>query len=215
MDITYLGHSSFKIKGRSGSVVTDPFDPKMVGIKYAGVEGDIVTISHHHDDHDKSELVKNCGKVIDGPGEYEINGISIIGVPSYHDDKKGEERGKNTIYVFEVDDLRICHLGDLGHKLSDSQIEAIGDIDILMIPVGGVYTVSTSTAVEIVQEIEPSIIIPMHFKDQSTSEGLSKLSPVEPFLKEMGLTVEKLPKLSVKKEELVEETEKVVLLERK
>ena len=215
MDITYLGHSSFKIKGKSGSVVTDPFDPKMVGIKYAGVEGDIVTISHHHDDHDKAELVKNTEKVIDGPGEYEINNISIIGVPSYHDDKKGEERGKNTIYVFEVDDLRICHLGDLGHKLSDSQIEDIGDIDILMIPVGGVYTVSVSTAVEIVQEIEPAIIIPMHFKDQSTSEGLSKLNPVEPFLKEMGLTVEKLPKLSVKKEDLMEETEKVVLLERK
>lgn len=214
MDITYLGHSSFKLKGKTGSVVTDPFDPKMVGLKYSGVEGDIVTVSHDHEDHNRVDLVKNYEKVIDGPGEYEINNISIIGVASYHDDKKGEERGRNTIYVFEIDGLRICHLGDLGHKLSDSQIEAIGDIDILLIPVGGVYTIAPSLAVEIVQNIEPSIIIPMHFKDKQVSEGLSKLGPVEPFLKEMGLTVEKLPKLSVKKEELAE-TEKVVLLETK
>ena len=128
MEISFLGHSSFKLKGKTGSVVTDPFDPQMVGLKYSGVEGDIVTVSHEHDDHNRVSLVKGAKKVISGPGEYEILGISILGFPSFHDDRKGSVRGKNTIYVFEIDGLRLAHLGDLGHALSEELVEDLGDM---------------------------------------------------------------------------------------
>ena len=135
MDIFYLGHSSFKLKGKHGSIITDPFDSKKVGLKYSSNEADIVSISHEHEDHNAVSAIKGEPKVISGPGEYEIKGISILGFSSFHDSKNGEERGKNTIYVFEIDTVRICHLGDLGQKLSDSLIESLGDIDVLMIPV--------------------------------------------------------------------------------
>ncbi len=212
MDISYIGHSSFRIKTKSATVVTDPFDPKMVGLKYSGVQADIVTISHYHDDHSKAELVKDVKKVVDGPGEYEIMGVSIIGLPSFHDDKKGAERGKNTIYVFEAESLRLAHLGDLGHSLTQELIEGMGAIDILMVPVGGVYTIGAEAASEAVREIEPRIVIPMHFAQSGLNpETFAKLAGVEVFLKEVGLPIEKLPKLSVKKEELLEGGKAVVL----
>src|SRR4029079_305078 len=193
MDIIYLGHSSFKLKGKSASVITDLFDPAMVGLKYAPQEADIVTISHHHPDHDKGDLVKNVQRVIDGPGEYEIAGISIIGIPSFHDDKKGEERGKNTIFVFEIDDLRVAHLGDLGHKLSSDAIEEMGAIDILLIPVGGKYTINSETAVEVVRSIEPSLIIPMHYlMDGMNPEVFTGLEKAEEFVNAMGVPSETL-----------------------
>ena len=215
MEITFLGHSSFKLKGKTGSVVTDPFDPQMVGLKYAGVEGDIVTVSHEHDDHNRVSLVKGAKKVISGPGEYEILGISILGFPSFHDDRKGSVRGKNTIYVFEIDGLRLAHLGDLGHALSEELVEDLGDIDILMVPVGGEYTIGPDGAANVVSAIEPTIVIPMHFQMPGLKpETFSKLTPVDSFLKEVGLTNVNLPKLILKKEELGED-KKVVVLEKK
>ena len=215
MDITFLGHSSFRLKGRGASLVTDPFDPKMVGLKYSGVEADIVTISHNHNDHNQASLVKNSKKVVVGPGEYEIMGISILGFASYHDADKGAKRGPNTIYVFEMDDLRLCHLGDLGHELSEDLVEALGDIDILFIPVGGEFTIGAESAVKVVQAVEPSIVIPMHYQAPGLNqESFKALAPVDDFLKEVGLTVERLPKLTIKKEEFGEE-KKVVVLEKK
>lgn len=215
MDITYLGHSSFKLKGRSASLVTDPFDAKMLGLKFSGVEADIVTISHDHSDHNKASAVSGVKKTISGPGEYEVMGISVLGFASYHDDKEGTLRGNNTIFVIEVDGLRICHLGDLGHALSEGLVEDIGDIDILMVPVGGEYTIALQQAVEVVQQIEPSIVIPMHYKVPGLSEAtFTKLSGVSEFVKEVGLNSETLPKLSIKKEE-IGEGQKVVVLEKK
>lgn len=217
MDITYLGHSSFKLKGRSASLVTDPYDSRYVGFKFPATEADIVTISHHHDDHDKAELVSGVKKVVDGPGEYEIMGVSILGFSAFHDDKKGAERGGNTIYVVEMDGLRLCHLGDLGHTLDDELVANLGDIDILMVPVGGGGpTIDASQAVSVVQTIEPSIIVPMHYNTPGLNPKVfAKLAPVDTFLKEVGLTAERLPKLSVKKEEIDPEAQKVVVLERK
>lgn len=215
MDITYLGHSSFRLKAKEAAVVTDPFDSKMVGLKYSGVEGDIVTISHNHEDHNQAGSVTGARKVIDGPGEYEVMGVSFIGLRSFHDTKNGEERGENTIFVIEADGLRLVHLGDLGHPLSQELIEDIGDIDILMVPVGGEYTIGPKEAGDIVRELQPKIILPMHYQTPGLKpETFSKLSGVEPFLKEVGLSVENLPKLSIKKEELLEE-QKVVVLEKK
>lgn len=216
MEITYLGHSSFKLKGKTASVVIDPFDSKMVGFKFPSVDADIVTISHNHDDHNKADLVQGEFKLITGPGEYEIKGISILGFPSFHDDKEGSLRGKNTIYVFEIDDFRICHLGDLGQKLKEEIIENLGDIDILMIPVGGEFTIGSSLASQIVRDIDPSIVIPMHYKAEGINlSNFSQLEPLENFLREVGLTVERLPKLTVKKEDIQEETKKVIVLEKK
>lgn len=214
MDISYFGHSSFKLKGKIGTVVTDPFNSEVVGLKYSGVEGDIVTVSHDHEDHNQSALVKNVKKIVSGPGEYEISGISIIGLPSFHDHKKGEERGKNTIYVYEIDGLTLVHLGDLGHILSESMIEEIGDVDILFVPVGNEgCTLGPKEAMEAIQQIEPYFVIPMHYQIPEAKGSTLKLLPVDSFLGECGMTVEKLPKFSIKKEEINEEQNtKVIVL---
>ena len=215
MEITYLGHSSFLLKGKKAKVVTDPFDPEMVGFKFPRISADIVTVSHHHEDHNKIELVTDTKRVIEGPGEYEIGGVSLLGFKTYHDDKKGEERGKNTVYVIEIDELRIAHLGDLGHKLKESLVDALGEIDVLIIPVGGYYTLPPMDAVSVVQAIEPHIIIPMHYQIEGLKkETFEKLENAEPFIKELGFPIEKTDKLSVNKIDLEGES-KVVVLERK
>ena len=217
MEITYLGHSSFRIKTKSAAVITDPFDPKMVGLKNSGGEAEIVTVSHQHPDHNAVEKISGVKKVIEGPGEYEIKGVSIIGYQSFHDDKKGEERGKNTVYVFETEGLRIAHLGDLGHGLSDDLVSEMGSIDILMIPVGGFYTIGPKEAVEIASKIDPYFILPMHYKAPEMNEKeFGSLEPKETFLKEIGTTVEVMPKFSIKKEDIVEgQGTKVIVFEKK
>lgn len=214
MDIYFLGHSSFRIVGKDTTLVTDPFDSSMVGIKYPSVEANIVTISHNHEDHNATGNVSNIHKVINGPGEYEINKISITGISSYHDDKKGAERGKNTIYVIEMDGLRLVHLGDLGHKLSDSEVESLGDVDILMIPVGGIYTIDHRTAAEIVKSIEPRVIIPMHYKTaEHDAKTFADLAPVEEFITELGVRQEVTKKYSVKEGSLNPDDQVVIVLE--
>jgi L-ascorbate metabolism protein UlaG (beta-lactamase superfamily) len=217
MDITYLGHSSFKIKTKTATVITDPFDPKMVGLKYSGVEGDIVTVSHDHKDHNAIDKVSSVKKVVNGPGEYEISGVTIMGYRTFHDNKQGEEKGENTVYVIEADGLRLVHLGDLGHQLSDDLVEEIGDVDVLMIPVGGFFTIGPKEATEIISKIEPYFVMPMHYKVPGLSpEFGEKLLPVTDFLKESGITTENLPKFSLKKEDILEnQNTKVIVLEKK
>lgn len=216
MDITYLGHSSFKLRGKTACVITDPFDPKFVGLKYPSTDADIVTISHNHSDHNQSQLVKGVRMVVNGPGEYEISGISIIGIPSFHDTKKGEERGSNTIHVFEIDELRVAHLGDLGCDLTDEQVSDLGSIDVLIIPVGGEFTIGPKEAVKIVGEIDPYFVIPMHYKVDGLGPDFSKLELVETFLSESGLTVEKMDKFSLKREDILEDqSTKIILLPQK
>lgn len=216
MDISYLGHSSFKIKGKSATVITDPFDPTMVGLKYPKNEADIVTVSHNHDDHNKTDLIIDTKMIITSAGEYEIMGVSVIGIEVDHDASGGTERGKNVIFVFEIDGIRIAHLGDLGHKPSDKIIEQMGDIDALMIPVGGVYTIGARDAVDVVKEFESPFIIPMHYKMAGMNEKVfGKLSTVDDFLKESGYEVERLDKLSIKKELINYEQRKVYVLEKR
>lgn len=209
MDITYLGHSSFKIKTKTATVVTDPYLGKS--------EADIVTISHEHSDHNNLEKVSGYKKVLNGAGEYEVMGVSVLGFNTYHDDKKGEERGKNVIYVIEAEGLRIAHLGDLGHELSTELVDDMGSIDILMLPVGGVYTIDAKQAASVVSKIEPYYVIPMHYKNSKLkSDVVEKLSPVEDFVKELGAPSETLPKLSIKKVDITEDQNtRVVVLESK
>jgi len=217
MEITYLGHSSFKIKTKTASVVTDPYDTTMVGLKYSGVEGDIVTISHDHNDHNAESKVAGVKKVVKGPGEYEIMGVSILGYPSFHDASGGADRGRNTIYVFEAEGLRLAHLGDLGHPLGDDLIEKMGSIDVLIVPVGGEYTIGPKEASEVVSKVDPYFVIPMHYQALGLNPAtFSKLEPVEVFLKEVGMTVENLPKFTIKKEDILEDqSTKVIVLEKK
>lgn len=217
MDITYLGHSSFKIKTKTATLVTDPFDSDMVGIKYPATDADIVTVSHKHKDHNAVSKVSGVKKILDGPGEYEISGVSVIGLPSFHDNKKGEERGKNTIFVIEADGLKVAHLGDLGHSLSDEEIGEMGSIDVLLLPVGGAFTIGPKEAADVARKIDPYFIVPMHYKvDGMNESNFAGLEPKETFLKEIGMSVEVLPKLTIKKDDIIDDQgTKVIVLERK
>lgn len=192
-------------------MVTDPYDSS-IGLKFPKVEADIVTTSHDHRDHNATSLVGGSPFVVAGPGEYEIKGVRIVGVSSFHDEKKGAERGKNTIYNIKIDNLFICHLGDLGQaELTSEQLEAIGEVAILLIPVGGVYTIDASGAAKIAASLEPKIVIPMHYADPGNN---LQLEPVDKFLKEMGAEkVEPITKLSIAGDKLPEELT-VTLLEK-
>lgn len=211
MEVKYLGHSGFRIKGKKTILVTDPYDP-YIGFEMPKVSADIVTISHDHKDHNNVAAVGKTTRrepfIISGPGEYEILGVSVFGVSSFHDTKRGAERGKNTIYVINIDGMRLVHLGDLGHKLDDKQIEEVNGADILFIPVGGTYTIDTRMAVEVIGQIQPKIIIPMHYKVPGL---VFDLAPVDEFLKEMGVEVKPAPKLTISKDKLPEERAVVVL----
>jgi L-ascorbate metabolism protein UlaG (beta-lactamase superfamily) len=213
MDIKYFGHSSFFLKGKTATVVTDPFDPQMVGLKFPKIEADVVTISHQHQDHNQAHLVGGNPLVIDIPGEYEKQGIKISGFPVYHDQKQGAERGKNTLFKIEADNLSLLHCGDLGHVLSDEIIEEINGVDVLLIPVGGFYTIDPDEAAAIVRKIEPSIVIPMHYNTpRLNQQQFGKLAPVSEFLSKIGgEETQPIKKLSVKKEELGEEMKMVVM----
>lgn len=212
MDITYLGLSSFKIHTKSVNIVTDPFDPAVVGLKYPKTEAEIVTVSHHHRDHDYVENFPEAF-IIDGPGEYQVKGVDVLGIPTFHDVTNGAERGKNTVYEFRLDGMTIVHAGDLGHKLTDSQAESFSDVDVLLIPVGGYYSLDAATANAVITQLEPKIVIPMHYQLPGLkSEIFGKLSSVENFLKEMGKSdVVPLDKLVVSKDKLPEEMQVVVL----
>ncbi len=218
MEIKYLGHASFLIKTKTAKVVTDPYDSEMVGMKFPKTEADIITISHHHHDHDQSDLIPlpptgAPALIIDMPGEFEKMGVRIFGFKSFHDDKKGEERGENILYKIEAEGISILHCGDLGYVPEDSFLDAIGDVDILLVPTGGFYTIDSSQAAELVKKIEPSIVIPMHFNQPKLNQkNFGQLEKVEEFTKKFGL--EKpvlLPKLVYKKEEGEEEMKVVVL----
>lgn len=213
MDIFHLGHSSFRIKGKTASVITDPFQSDKVGFKFPKVDfPDIVTVSHLHDDHNNIDAIKGENTfVVDGPGEYEIKDVLIVGLKTEHDNKNGEERGVNNIYKITIDGVKILHLGDLGRKLSEGEIDLIGDVDILLIPTGGTYTIDAKMAAEVIAQIEPSIVIPMHY--QTPELKLSKeLEPVSQFLKEMGVeNIEPLPKLTTSRDKLPDTTTVVVL----
>jgi len=211
MTITWYGHSCFKISNQGGhlTIITDPFDKK-IGLTPPRGNAHIITVSHDHFDHNNTKAISGEPFIIDTPGEYEVEGIRVLGVSGYHDKKEGEERGLNTMYLMKVDDIRICHLGDMGQeKLTDKQLELIGDVDVLMIPVDGVYTINAKEAVKIIKQIEPNIIIPMHYKLPGLTE---KLADVKDFLKEMGLNgQEPVDKLTLKKKDLIGKEMEVVV----
>ena len=215
MQIIWQGQSFFQILIRKGKesvirIAIDPFD-EQIGLKPPTCEADIVLVTHSHYDHNNIKAIKGNPFLISGPGEYEIKGVFIQGISSFHDNVQGKERGENTIYTLESEEIKICHLGDLGQKeLTDEQLEKIGEVDILMIPVGGVYTISAKEAAKIISQIEPKIVMPMHYhipKLKIKLEGLDK------FLKMMGVkTPEISKKLSVSQKNLPSEGMKIIIL---
>lgn len=213
MEITYIGHSCFKIKGKNISVVIDPYNPEAMGYKLPKLEAEVLMLSHLHDDHNFVSGVTGYQLLIDGPGEYEKSDVFIHGIDTYHDDKQGKDRGKNTIYLINIDGFDVLHLGDLGHELSKDILEKIPNVDILMIPVGGKYTIDAEMASKVISSIEPSIVIPMHYATPD-SELKDELAKLEKFLDEMGVedSYKKEDKLKItQKGDLPEDTEVLVL----
>lgn len=216
MDITYHGHSCFKLKGKVGTVVTDPYEGS-VGLNLPALSADLVTVSHQHPDHNAWKKIKTTARrerpfIIAEAGEYEVAGISVFGTPSWHDDHQGVERGNNIIFTIMIDDLTVCHLGDLGHELSADQLAQIGSVDIVLCPVGGVYTIDPQLAVKTIHALEPSLVIPMHYRtSQHDVKVFGELSELADFLKVYGVEVAPVPSLSVDRSRLPEETELVVL----
>ncbi len=199
MDISWLGHSCFRIRGSHTIVITDPYPPS-VGYSLGKPTAHIVTVSHQHSGHSYVQGISGEPRLVIKPGEYEISGVLIIGIATFHDADRGEKKGKNIVYLMEVDEILICHLGDLGHVLTTEQVEEIGNVDVLLLPVGGVSTIDAPMAAQVVRQLEPKAVIPMHYKTPALSR---ELEPVERFIKEMGVQqIEPQPKLSLTKSSL-------------
>ena len=208
MDISWLGHSCFRLKGRNVTVITDPYSPGL-GYTLGKPTANIVTVSHQHEGHSFVQGIGGEPKLVTRPGEYEIDGVLIIGIATFHDAEKGLQRGKNTIYLMEIDDIAVCHLGDLGHVLTTEQVEALDNVDVLLLPVGGVSTINASKAAEVVRQLEPKAVIPMHYKTQAISR---EMEPVEKFLKEIGVKeVNSQSRLSFTKSSLPSSTQVFLL----
>lgn len=211
MDIYWLGQSCFKIKGKTATLIIDPYESEFTGLKLPkDLEAQIVLSTHSHKDHNNIAAVTGSPLVIAGPGEYEVAGVSIEGIGAFHDEVNGAERGTNTVYHILMDGINIVHLGDLGHKLTEGQLSKIDSTDILMIPVGGKFSLDAEKAVEVVAQLEPEIVIPMHY--QIPELKIEGLDSADLFLKEMGAeNSEPQPKLSITKDKLPDATSVVVL----
>jgi L-ascorbate metabolism protein UlaG (beta-lactamase superfamily) len=208
MEITWLGHSSFRLKGSQTTVVTDPY-PQDLGYTLGKQTANIVTVSHMHPSHSYVEGVGGEPKIIKSPGEYEISNTLIIGLATFHDREQGTLKGKNTVFVVQIDELSVCHLGDLGHTLTSQQVEDIGNVDVLLVPVGGVSTINATVAAEVVRQLEPRIVIPMHFKTPVVTRDLE---PVDRFMKEMSVKdTTSRPKLNVTRTSLPAGTQVILL----
>lgn len=216
MEITWLGHSCFQLRGKNVTLITDPFSPQAdESLRLGKVNASIVTISHNHPGHNYAQGVGGNPRVVHGPGEYEISDVLITGVASYHDNKRGQENGRNTIYVIHMDDLVICHLGDLGHILQEEQLEEVADADVLLIPIGGHNTINATQAAEVISQVEPHIIIPMHYRTSASEGTRDSLDALDKFCREMGVeTINTQPKLVVTRNNLPAETQVIILSQR-
>ena len=208
MEISWLGHSCFRIRGSHAIAITDPYPPSL-GYSLGKPTARIVTVSHQHPGHSYVQGISGEPKLVTAPGEYEIGGILIIGIATFHDEVRGRNKGKNTVYLIEVDEVSVCHLGDLGHVLTAEQVEELSNVDVLLIPVGGVSTIDAPMAAEVVRQLEPKAVIPMHYKTPALTR---ELEPVERFLKEIGVQqINSQPKLSFTKSSLPTSTQVFLL----
>lgn len=209
MELTYLGHSTFRVRGRDVTIVTDPHPPEL-GAPMGKPSANIVTISHDSPNHSYVAGVGGNPRVVTGPGEYELADILIAGVATSMEPRVGPT---NTAYVFRLEDLNVCHLGDIRDKLTDKQIEEIGSIDVLLIPVGKGGAIGPTQATAVITQLEPSVVVPMHYRVDGVN--VPGLDTVDPFCKEVGLK-DYVPesKLSITKGSLTKEV-RIVVLENK
>ncbi len=210
MEITWYGHSCFRLAERNyATVVTDPFDSKEIGYFPLKLKADIVTVSHDAPGHNNREAVKGASHVIDGPGEFEIGGVFITGVQTDSTGKKAKDIIRNTIYVFDYDGITVAHLGDLKQAPSQAEIDALGTVNVALVPVGGGGGLNAAKAAEIISLLEPNIVVPMHYATEDVKVSLDSLNK---FIKEMGLAKpESQPSLKVTRSGLPEETHVIVL----
>jgi L-ascorbate metabolism protein UlaG (beta-lactamase superfamily) len=214
MEINWYGHSCFRLSERGmASVVTDPYDSKVIGYEPLKLKADIVTVSHDSPGHNNISAVKGTGKgdpkVITGQGEYEIGEVFITGIQTDGMDKKHEGEIKNTLYVFDYYGLTVAHMGDMTRVPTQAEVESLGPVHIALIPVGAGGSLNAAKAAEVVSLLEPSIVIPMHY---ATEASIAELEPLSKFIKEMGLTTyETVPFLKITKPSLPEETKVFVL----
>jgi len=207
MEISWLGHSCFQLRGKNVTLITDPFSPQLEH-SLGKISAPIVTISHNHPGHNYADGIGGDPRIVRGPGEYEISDVLITGVASYHDDKHGQELGRNTIYIIHMDDLIICHLGDLGHVLQEEQLEEVADADMLLVPIGGQHTINAAQAAEVISQVEPHIVIPMHYSPPIGDAP----NPLDKFCREMGIeAINPQTKLSITRSTLPAETQVVIL----
>jgi L-ascorbate metabolism protein UlaG (beta-lactamase superfamily) len=208
MEITWYGHSCFRLTERNyATVVTDPFDNKKVGYDALKLKAEIVTVSHDAPGHSNVDVVKGTTHTITGAGEFEIGGVFITAVQT--NSKKGKDKIRNTLYVFDYDGITVAHLGDLQEVPTQSEVEALGTVNVLLVPVGGGSSLNAAKASEVVSLIEPNIVIPMHYSTPATKVSLDSLNK---FIKEMGLgKTEAQPSLKVTRSALPDETKVVVL----
>jgi L-ascorbate metabolism protein UlaG (beta-lactamase superfamily) len=209
MKINWLGHSCFRIKGRDADLIIDPYSDS-IGIKMPRTKSDAVLVTHNHEDHNNISAITGDPLVINGPGEYEMKGVFIYGKRAYHDNKKGLEKGAITIYLIEEDGIKIAHLGDFNQdSLTEEQLEFLENVDVLLVPVGGPYCLKAEAAVKIINEIEPRVIIPMHYQ----YPGIKiTLEPLDKFIKEIGLNPEKMDEFKAVKENLPQDDMKLIIL---
>ena len=209
MQINWYGHSCFRLRDRYGAVVTDPYGDD-IGYRLPRIRADIVTVTHEHPDHANVKAIKGNPQVISGPGEYEIKGIFVIGIPAQSEETQTKVGVRNTLYLFDFEGVTVCHLGDLRRVPTQSQLEELGDVDVLLIPVGGGTTLGAAKASEVISLLEPKIVIPMHYKTELL-KGV-KLAPVDQFLKEMGIKeVAPVDVVKVTKGALPSETQVMVM----
>lgn len=214
MNISWLGQSAFLIKivknlKKEIKILTDPFSPQ-IGLKWPNLEADIVLVSHQHQDHNFIQGVKGQPFIIQELGEYEVKGIFFRGILAFHDNNEGKDRGSVIIFTLETEGLKLCHLSDLGQKeLTEEQLEKIGPVDILFVPVGGFYTIDADQAKEIIGQLNPKIVIPMHYQLPKLK---FKLKGLDVFLNVMGKkSIEPLKKLKIKSESLPDQMELIIL----
>ena len=217
MIIQYYGHSCFKITTKPAgrgqeevSIFLDPFDKK-IGLRPPQGQADVVLVSHDHFDHNNVSALRGNPAVINIPGEYSVKGVAIDGISSLHNDPKSKEEAiLNTIYIIESEEMRICHLGDLGTELNEKQLEEINGIDILMVPIGGKYTIDYKKAIELIKKIEPTVAIPMHYKINGSTAGIAD---DKKFCNEIGNCPKERPtKINIKRKDLEEKKMEIILM---
>jgi len=216
--IEYFGHSSFGISDSKGmQIVTDPYDP-MLGYTFPSLSTKVLTVSHDHFDHNNLAALQGYEQLITAStGSFTNGNINIKGIPSWHDTEQGAQRGANTIYTYEINKIKVCHLGDLGHELSEEQINSIGNVDVLMIPVGGFFTINSEEAIKVINSLNPKVVIPMHYTTEASRPLFGDyLTSVDDFTSKIqteGWDIEKASNLTLTKQMLnTMKTKKVFVL---